>query len=594
MAPLKSFRARGPQGASGATHELPPAAAWNVPPAVGWAALLALLALLLAFLYGDALSIPFINDDYVFLDKTRRLSFLTVWAPRDLAFHWYRPWSRELHYWTLQSWFGNRETPFHLASFALWIAVLAVYFAIARRLAGARAAAVATAAVGALAAWGVPLLWIAGVQELWMLLFVLLALLALVHDRLRLATGAFVLALLSKESAAVLPALAFVHQRWVAGRTFRSALTRTAPMWILLGVWAAWHPMLGGRLWRPVPVLDPGLHPPFGVVLLRTLLMPFNLDAMPAPESRWVTLAAGALPVTAIAAILILLVPRLLTPGRALDRAPHLTMTFGLAWAAIAWAPLFTPAVGWHAYYAMLGALGVWLALAGPLSRRPPAAVAAVVLLVVLRAVHADTPSRDWGSEWYPRRAGSFLAHMRTDLKQLHPVLPPHSRLYFVMAPSNVGFLPDNGSALRIWYGDPTLRGGYYPSYRPRARNEPAGADYFFRFDSTGGWVPVIAGNEDASEARHLNPRWVRDHEVLAGAFAHGGDWRRAAGEYAKLAHADSLSVDPAFNAGVSFEAAGDSMRAAEWYRRAAARPGADAEVRETATRFARHLHRRF
>ena len=57
------------------------------------------LGLFLASAYADAWSIPFINDDYIFLDKTRGASFLSLWAPKALAFHWYRPWSRELHYW---------------------------------------------------------------------------------------------------------------------------------------------------------------------------------------------------------------------------------------------------------------------------------------------------------------------------------------------------------------------------------------------------------------------------------------------------------------------------------------------------------------
>lgn len=46
---------------------------------------------LLAFLvsqYAAALTIPFINDDFIFLDKTRTAGFLTLWRFEDLSFHW--------------------------------------------------------------------------------------------------------------------------------------------------------------------------------------------------------------------------------------------------------------------------------------------------------------------------------------------------------------------------------------------------------------------------------------------------------------------------------------------------------------------------
>ena len=58
------------------------------------------------------------------------------------------------------------------------------------------------AVVAALAAWGLPLVWIAGVQDLWMMTLALGALLAFLHARAMPATVLFALALLSKETAA--------------------------------------------------------------------------------------------------------------------------------------------------------------------------------------------------------------------------------------------------------------------------------------------------------------------------------------------------------------------------------------------------------
>src|SRR5262249_46281228 len=159
------------------------------------------------------------------------------------------------------------------------------------------------------------------------------------------------------------------------------------------------------------------------------------------------------------------------------------TAFFGLAWAGIGWLPLMMPTLGWHAYYALLGALGAWLAIATVLARRPEIAVVVVVALALLRGARADTPSRDWGSEADQRRAGTFIGFLRHDLEHQVPDPPHHSRFYFVRVPSNVGFLAGDGPALRVWYGDSTLRGGFYPSYRPRAAGEPRGPDWFFRYD---------------------------------------------------------------------------------------------------------------
>jgi hypothetical protein len=548
---------------------------------------------LLAFLltqHASALSIPFINDDYIFLDQTRAAGFLDLWRFESLAFHWYRPWSRELHYWTLQGLFGAREIPFHVASLALWLAVLTTFWALARRLAGTRAATVAAAGMAALAAWGVPLLWIAGVQELWMLLFANLTLLAWVAGRRRLATAALVGALLSKETAAVLAPLAFACSLTVQGRRLSQALRDALPLVAVTALWALVHPALGGRLWHPLrEPIESAAAASGPVVLLRAALVSLNLDALPRPEHGWPSaLGAGALGALLLGATVAFGARR----PEPKAPAPRTLVRFGILWALLGWTPLLTPSLGWHAYYALLGCFGVWLALAPVLARRPAVAVALVAALALLRPARADTPSLDWGSEWYQRRAAEFIVAMRGQLREAHPRLPSHARLYFVRVPSNVGFLAGDGPALRVWYRDPTLSAGYYSSYRPRDPAKPAGPDLFFRFDSTGGWVEVMSGAEDVARAQVANPRWETDHVMLATTLAGAGDWPRAAAEYLKLAEAFPTRFEYASDAGVCLESLGDSVAAAEWYARAAALPGADDEARRNAERFA-HLRGR-
>jgi hypothetical protein len=558
--------------------------------AVWPAIVLSALAAFILTQYFYARHVPFINEDYVFLDETRDAPFGALWTPRTLVSHWYRPVSRELHYWALQKLAGARELPFHLASFGLWLAVMGLYAALVRRLAGAPAAAIATAGAAAMAAWAVPLVWIAGVQDLWMLVWALVCLTLAFRERFVWAAAAFVLALLSKESAVVLPGIVLAHDRWMKDRRWIDSLRRIAPMIAIAAVWGFLHPMLGGRLWgsAAAPASDAGQL--LGERALRTFGVVVNLDEWPRPEVGW----AGVLVVGLIgAAILALLIA---LGSAASSRVPGVrprlahALGFGGAWAACGWLPLLMPALGWHAYYAIFGALGVWFVLGVLMAHRTRWAIVVVALLALLRAGRAETPSHDWGSEWYQRRAGSFLYQMRADLQRLLPTLAPHSRLFFVRVPSKVGFLTGDAPVLRVWYGDSTVTGGFYPSYRPRSATAPDGPDYFFRYDSLLSWVPIRRGEEDLEAARRSNPRWEHDHEVLAKTLAEAGDWSGAAVEYMKLAAAVPYRVDHAYNAGVSHEALGDSAAAAIWFARAAALPGADAEVRASALRLQSHL----
>src|SRR5262249_5573760 len=60
------------------------------------------LVVFAACAYGPILRVPFIGDDYVFLDRTRDATIADLWSPRNTDFGWYRPWSREAHFFVLQ------------------------------------------------------------------------------------------------------------------------------------------------------------------------------------------------------------------------------------------------------------------------------------------------------------------------------------------------------------------------------------------------------------------------------------------------------------------------------------------------------------
>jgi len=553
------------------------APAWSAARVTAGIALL--VAAYGALQYRFVFDMPFVSDDYTILDKVTRARFASLWTAAHPLWSWYRPWSRELHFWTLSRVFGVHELPFHVASFALWVAVLTAYFAFARRCAGAAAAVIATAGAATLAAWASTLSWAAGVQELWMLLFALLYLDACAGRRAVAAALALAGALLSKETAAVLPAIALLYTLTLDRERPLAALRRVAPHLVMVGVWAVLHPFLRVRLAAhaaALPGAGAGAGPSPLVIVLRTGLSVVNLDQWPEPEIGWSRALIPALPGIALlvagTAWSLRHVHAPADPGAAPASAapapaaasgapPRSAAWFALGWSALAALPLFAPGVGWLSYYALLAALGAWVAIAVALARVPRIALAAVALVAVLQPVHAATPSYEWASDYYQRRAAYFVGRLKQDLLARHPALPRGARLWFTSAPNGTGIgEPWFDPAFRVWYRDSTLTGGYYRNYVARRPGAPRDRDFFFRFDVDAlDWVEIVPGAEDIARERRANPQWTRDHRDLAVLLGNAGDWNGAATEIEKLMH--EFPADPQYprNLSVCLGSLGDS-----------------------------------
>src|SRR5262249_42244639 len=156
-------------------------------------------------------------------------SFAGLLAPTWLVSNFYRPWSRELHFSSLYHLVGLSPLAYHLVNLALVVTALVLFFSYARRLGGGRVAAFATAGAAGLAAWA---LFVAGAscsQDLWMILWSLVALHAASRDRTALATLAFGLAMLSKETAATLPIVIAAEARLVRGVAWQAIGRRSLP-----------------------------------------------------------------------------------------------------------------------------------------------------------------------------------------------------------------------------------------------------------------------------------------------------------------------------------------------------------------------------
>jgi len=556
------------------------------------------MALALAFQYGAVLRQPFLGDDYAVLDKVHHASFGALWSRDHLFSYWYRPWSRELHYWVLDRLFGAREPAFHLASFALWVALMTLYYGLARRLVGGRGAAIACAAIAGLAAWSGALGWVAGVQELWLLFWAFAFLHLFARRRTLAALVALGLALLSKETGVALLGVALVWAIAVDREPLFEAIGRLVPYGLLAGAWAVFHPFLLRRFAGPLPgnteqAANAGLAGTAG----RFLLALVNLDQRPAPESG-VTPAligglAGILALVLFAAVaLAARRARRGEPGAARDGVPGAT-ALGIGWTLCGAAPLFVPSIGLHAYYGLFAAFGAWLVLGSWLARAPALALLAVAGIAALRPLRADTPSWDWSSLSYQRRAGMFLGGLHDALQQHHPALDRGSRLFVSRVPEGIRLVSAEGAALRVWYGDSTLRAAYLSEYRPRAVPDAGGQDLFFRFDSSGAWVEIAHGPEDLAAARRANPDWEADHRALALVLGGTGDWAGAAVELEKLAQAFPERFEYALNLGHCYEQLGNAEAARGGYARAAATPGASPEARAAPREFEARLRAR-
>jgi len=546
-------------------HRVPPA--WLVG-AVG------AVALLLS--YPDALRMPFLNDDYVFLDATARRAWTSLWGFDSLAFDWWRPWSREQHFWLFARVLGPSEPGFHAVGLALAGVVLGLYHALACRLVGASRAALATACVTAMAAWALPVLWVSGCQDLWMLVWALLALHAWGRDRTGLATIAYALALMSKETAAPLPLVFLAWDVAHARRPWPEALRRLAPVAGVALVWASVHPQLGGRFWRghaPVTA-PPEARLPMLERILRSLAMLVSLDRLPAPEGGARPLLL-ALPGAALLAGLVWA-----TRAHAPPRARGVG-AIALAWTVAGGLPLLLPTLGWHAYYGLFGALGAWLWIASRAPTHAPIGATAVVLLTLLGAARADTASTDWGDAHYQRRAARLLRETRDLVREAVPRPAPHTRLWFVGLPDRIGFLQGDGPALRVLYGDPTLRAGYWSEWSP-----PSGRDVrdrFFRMSPGPRLVEVHPDDADSANARHGSAEWGDDVQALALQWHASGQHAAASELLERVARLRREDAEPAYNLAIVRLALGDSLGAGEWLLEATRRPVRPERLREAA-----------
>jgi tetratricopeptide (TPR) repeat protein len=181
---------------------------------------------------------PALHGGFLFDDDAMVLGSALVKAPDGLWRMWFT--TEAVDYWPLTNsslwidWrlWGDTPTGYHVTNVVLHACSGLLVWAILRRLAipgawiGAMIFALHPVNVQSVA-------WIAQRKNTLALVFFLLSLLWFVTERYRISLAAFLLAMLSKGSVAVLPAMLIALVWWLNGRVTRRDLLRIAPFFVV-------------------------------------------------------------------------------------------------------------------------------------------------------------------------------------------------------------------------------------------------------------------------------------------------------------------------------------------------------------------------
>ena len=543
------------------------------PSAPAHALLLAwsVLACLVLLAYRYVFRLGFGNDDYIILEEValRPVSMALAWT-HLIAGYW-RPWSREFHFWATYRLFGVDATAFHLANVVIWLGVLASVLALVRRLTDARTAVLVVAGAFAASAWGIYLAWACCAQDLWMLLFGTLFLHAQISNRKVLAPLALAMALLSKETGVLMLPICAWTQFTRRGRAGMRARDWIGPV-LVASTWVVLHPSFGGRwFFGSGARLEPSPMGPASAAVLRFLLAPLNLEHWPEPRGGWGrALVEGALWAAALGTLAWSMVRNAPAKGGAFPQRGQ-WIRLGLGWWAIAWSPFAISVFAWHSYYGWFGICGAWLAGVAWLSPRPRILVALLVAVSALRPAAVDTYGGEWATEIYQRLAGERTDRIRDQMLALHPTLPHHARVFIAGIPSGTGVLtsPRYSVAMRVWYRDTTITLAGLSQYWKRSPGEPSGPDYFCVMDRDVRLFPLADGSITVPDSISANSVWPVSEEKVGAIVAGAGDLHRAMGIFARLAVTYPDTARYAYDLGVLYDNLGDPARARVWLNRA-------------------------
>jgi hypothetical protein len=438
-----------------------PRTAWLKQEPLAWAALVA-FAILLRFL--PTLKLGFYADDFQYFDiYSTHPSFLQLVDATRLG-GYLRPLAYDLYLPGAYSIFGIHPTPFHLVILACVMAAAHLVYRISWTMYGShRAAGFAALLFGTSIVHATVIGWISCSADGFATLFALLATLWYLRGRTALSCVAYVLGVLTKEVAAVLPvALLFLGWSQFGSRvTFR----RTLPHLVVMSLWAMLYAVL--------------FHPSDQIALpsARAFKLPLLLIAAAAGfEGSWSagfirhgSMLLGILSAGVAAAWL------LLKRGPECERGSP-TWPW-VVWIGVFTVPLIPVAHHYNAYYFTLALAGLYI-LGGALIWCVPSslALAGCLVVLVLGQSSMSTPGNDSARPHLSaltletlEKASRVSQSAILDIPLAIPVPADSSVFLFEGLPERNGVVMGSAPLLRAIYANRTLRGYYLGTADPES-----------------------------------------------------------------------------------------------------------------------------
>jgi hypothetical protein len=457
-----------------------------------------------------------VGDDYTLLDAALRVPLPDLLTGQHGIAGYYRPVSRELYFWTWGKLFGPNPLGFHLVNAVTYAATVAMFHVFLSRWRGGLVATLSTLAFVLFPPTGALLSWISCAQDLIALIWCAAALLLHQSGRGMLAGIATGLAVLSKETAVVLP---FVIAAWEwargaapAGGPMRTARGLAELPWRslagpLAGLAAAvgisviarstWPSGTAISVWSPRQVTGAWRVP---LDFLSTFLPPGTLEGI-ATAWRTAPFLLAAVALIAPFAVPVFRRQRAGRPGdaragaTARDRARGQSgagrdhgltavnggagrmILFGALVALLGMLPVGFIVERWRGYFYSISALGSSIVLAALLSRLgawPARALVAAMAVVSLGANSLYRPVEGRGPARHPHVNHVFFKEYATITGQVLGALMPWSpairsvpRTFIVGSERNVLLETMTGPALRVSTRDTVARVRFPDAFTP-------------------------------------------------------------------------------------------------------------------------------
>lgn len=493
-----------------------------------------------------AFEFPYLHDDFDFLGRAQRFEWGFL-LPDERSLFW-RPIPREIYFGSL----------YHLGGAGPWLGHLVhvCLIALAAWLVGRLTSRLAGPVAGFLAAGlfasfpQLPFLaaWLSGAQDLFAIVFVLLAFNARADGNFVASAVAFTLGLLCKETVAVFaaPLAAF---DWIVRRSAARAMRHGATYIGITAVWAALHPGIravalgtadanpGEYVGRPAreaaaTLLD-GLLSLAGAPLPPVRLSPHLLDGVP-----WLA-ACGLLLFGLVRA-------RAGEPSAGAGPGASPIPAARVHVLAVTMAALSLGLTGlvartWFPYYACLAYVGVSMSLGVLLSRASQGLLwLGFSLLLVLNGIAGNRVYRD---EIPTIRgmtpAALALRKIESEFKRLTPEIRGDATVYVSVQSKGSSSLFTHLmdlQCLRIWYRNPELS-----TFEPERWRSAGGAERVFwispRMEVFEVDLPTLRTRSNGSEPRV--EQYAKTLRGLAVGMASGGDVGRAVGILTRLPERD-------------------------------------------------------